>query len=144
MQEGRCKLLNEMPLTSKRENAYVLDYFCPRKYLFVFFWLSVNFHMHMLELCFTVQECIKEEECLEMVEEVQRGSKESLTPFQRVSQSLAIKKHHLWASTGSLQGFYRMFRDFYRMFKNFYKMFKKWILEDGWVREDAWMDKEVG
>ena len=51
--------------------------------------------MHMLELCFTVQEWIKEEECLEMVGEAQRGSKESLTLFPRVSQGLAIRKPHL-------------------------------------------------
>ena len=58
--------------------------------------------MHMLELCFTVQVWIKEDECLEMVGKFQRGSKESLTLFPRVLEGLAIRKRHLWASTGSL------------------------------------------
>ena len=79
----------------------------------------------------TLQRWIKEEKCLEKVGKAQRRSKEALTPLQRVSQSLAIKKPHLCASTLSLQGFYRMFRDFYRMFRNFYRMFETWILEDG-------------
>ena len=68
---------------------------------------------------------------MEKVGKVQRGSKESLTLFRRVSQSLAIKKPHFGASTGSLTGFYRMFRDFCRMFRNFYRKFIKWTLEDG-------------
>ena len=50
-------------------------------------------------ICFhcslTVQGWIKEEKFLEEVGKVHRASKESLTPFQRVSQSLAIKKPHL-------------------------------------------------
>ena len=57
-----------------------------------------------------MQRWIKEEKCLGKVGKVQRGSKGSLTPFQRVSQSLAARKPCLWASKGSLQGFYRMFR----------------------------------
>jgi len=52
--------------------------------------------MHMLLTSFfTVQGWIKEEKCLEKVGKVQRGSKESLTSFQRVSQRLAIRKPHL-------------------------------------------------
>ena len=73
---------------------------------------------------------------MEEVGKVQRGPKGSLTPFQRVSQSLAIKKPHSCASTGSLQGFYRMFWDFYRMFRN-------GIFEDGWRKEDEGVGMEV-
>lgn len=51
--------------------------------------------MHMIELCFTVQGWIKEEEWLEMVGKAQRGSKESLTLFPGVSQGFAIRKPHL-------------------------------------------------
>ena len=44
---------------------------------------------------FTVQRWIKEVRCLEVVRKVQRGPKGSLTPFQRVSQSLDAKQPRL-------------------------------------------------
>ena len=51
--------------------------------------------MHILELCFAVQEWTKEEECLEAVGKAQKGSKGRITLFPRVSQGLAIRKPHL-------------------------------------------------
>ena len=66
----------------------------------------------------------------------------SLTHFQRVSQSFPIKKPHSWASTGSLQGFYRMFWNFYRMFYNFLHNVPKsgfWSMDGGKkVKEWVW------
>jgi len=50
------------------------------------------------------------EKGLEKVRRTQRGSRESSTSFQRSSQSLDAWQPCLQASTGSLQGFYRMFR----------------------------------
>jgi len=71
-----------------------------------------------------VQGWIKEEKCLEKFGMVQRGYKEPLTLFQRVSQSLVAKKPCLWASTGSLQGFYRMFQEFLQGVQKFYRKFR--------------------
>jgi len=56
---------------------------------------------------------------LEKVGMVQRESKEPLTLFQRVSQSLVAKKPCLQASTGSLQGYYRMFQEFLQEVQKF-------------------------
>lgn len=81
-------------ITSMKVKYMCLDYFCPMKASFCNFLLSCQFLMHRLELCFTVQGWIKEVECSGKAGKVQRGSKESLTLFQRVSQSLDIRKHH--------------------------------------------------
>ena len=50
--------------------------------------------MHVLLRFLTVQRWIDERKFLEEVGKVQRGPKRPLTPFQRVSESLAIKKPH--------------------------------------------------
>lgn len=78
-----------------------------------------------------MQGWIKEEKCLEKVGMVQRGSKESLTLFQRVSQSLVAKKNLVCkllqevcrGSTGCFRNFYRMFRIATRCFESgFWRM----------------------
>ena len=52
--------------------------------------------MHVLfNWLFTMQGWIKEEKCLGEFGKAQGGSKESLTPFRRVSQSLAIQQPYL-------------------------------------------------
>ena len=150
MQKWEWKLREEMPLLLWRSNTCVYTASSWRKHLFVFLTKLWKLSCMCFWLAFHCARMDQGEECLGKVGKAQRGSKGSLTPFHRVSQSLATKKPCLWAPTGSLQGFYRMFQEFLQEVQKFYRKFRSstgcftiGFLDDGQVGENAWMGREV-
>ena len=107
-----------------------------KRNIFLYFWVSWQNYCACALTVLTVQRWIGKRKFLQKVGKVWRGPKRSLAPFQRVSQSLAIKKPLSWASTRSLQGFYKMFCNFYRMFQK----------EDfgGWMERERWRGEYGG
>ena len=80
-------------ITSMKVKCMCLDYLYLKKTSFCIFVQVVGIIMHVLLTGFLLcRGGSRRRKCLEKVGKVQRGSKGSLTPFQRVSQSLDAKK----------------------------------------------------
>lgn len=108
-----------------------------KKHLFVFLNKLPELLCIWFDCFWAVQRWICKKKCLGKFKKVQRGPKGSLTPFHRVSPSLAVEKPHSWASTRSLQGFYMMSAIFYRTSGIFYRMFRDEVF-GGWMERERW------